>query len=44
MKNPDTLRYVIFHEMIEIGIYIQKSWHFELHKVFINKNPDTTQK
>ena len=23
-KKPDTLRYAIFHEMFEIGIYIQK--------------------
>ena len=23
-KNPDTLHYAIFHEMLEIGIFIQK--------------------
>ena len=29
-KKQDTLRYGIFHENFEVGIYIQKSWHFAL--------------
>ena len=33
-----------FHEIFEIGIYIQKAWHFALHDVFIWKNPETLQK
>ena len=27
-KNPYTLRYGIFHEIFEVGIYIEKSRHF----------------
>ena len=38
--------YVIFHGNWEVGIYIYiyKAWHFSLNDVFINKNPDTSQK
>ena len=43
-KNQDTLRYTVFHEIFEIGIYIQKSWHFGLRDIFIYKKPDTSQK
>ena len=42
-KKPDTLRYAICHEMFEVGICVQKLWHFALHDVFIKK-PDTSQK
>ena len=37
-----TLRY--FHEMFEVGIYMQKAWHFALCDVFIYKKLDTSQK
>ena len=40
----DTLRYVIFHEIFEVDIYIQKKRHFALLDVFIYKKPDTSQK
>ena len=43
-KMYDTLLYAIFHEIFEVGIYIQKAWHFTLRHVFIYKNPDTLQK
>ena len=33
-----------FHENPEVGIFIQKAWHFVLCDVFIYKNPDTSQK
>ena len=33
-----------FHEIFEVGIYIQKSWHFALREVFIYKQLDTLQK
>ena len=36
-KMHDTLRYAIFHEIFEVGIYIQKSWKFALRDVFIYK-------
>ena len=42
-QKYDTLRYAIFHEKFEVGIYIQKSWHFALRDVFIHKKPDTSQ-
>ena len=35
-KKQDTLRYAIF-VIIEVGIYIQKSWQFALRDVFIYK-------
>ena len=34
-KKQDTWRYTIFHEISEVGVYIQKSWHFALRDVFI---------
>ena len=39
-KSPDTLRYTIFHEIFEIGIYIyiQKALHFALHGVLTLKS------
>ena len=33
-----------FHENFEVGIYIQKAWHFVLRDVFIYKKFDTSQK
>ena len=33
-----------FHEIFEVGICIQKAWHFALRDVFIYKNLDTSQK
>ena len=33
-----------FHEIFEVGIYIQKSLHFALLDVFISKKLDTSQK
>ena len=42
-ENTDTLRYAIFHEILEIGIYIQKPWHFALHDFFKYKNRDSSQ-
>ena len=33
-----------FHEIFEVGIYIQKAWHFALRDVFIYKKLDTSQK
>ena len=44
IQNLDILRYAIFHEILEIGIYIQKEWHFSLRAVIIYKNSDTPQK
>ena len=41
LKNPDILCYTIFHEIFEVGIYIQNAWNFALRDVFIYKNPDT---
>ena len=43
-KKPYTLRYGTFHEIFELGIYIQKAWHFALRDVFIYKKLDTSQK
>ena len=43
-KKHDTLRYAIFYEIFEVGIYIQKAWHFALRDVFIYKKPDTSQR
>ena len=43
-KKQYTLRCGIFYEFFEIGIYIQKAWHFALRDVFIYKNPYTFQK
>ena len=43
-KKQDTLRYTIFHEIFELGIYIQKVSHFALRDVFIFKKLDTSQK
>ena len=39
-KKQYTLHYGIFHEIFEVGIYIQKSWHFALRDVFIYKKLD----
>ena len=33
-----------FHEIFEVGIYIQKKWHFALRDVFIYKKLDSSQK
>ena len=43
-KKPYTLRYGIFHEIFEVGIYIQKTWHFGLRALFIYKKLDISQK
>ena len=43
-KKQYTLRHAIFHENVEVGIYIQKSWHFAPCDVLIYKEPDTLQK
>ena len=43
-KKRYTLRYGVFHEIFEVGIYIQKAWHFALRDVFIYKKLDTSQK
>ena len=37
-KKPDTLQYAICHENFEVGIYVQKLWHFALRGVFIKKS------
>ena len=42
-KKLDTLCYSKFHENFEIGVYIQKAWHFALRAVFIYKNPSFLQ-
>ena len=33
-----------FHEILEVGIYIQKVWYFALRDISIYKKPDTSQK
>ena len=33
-----------FYETFEVGIYIQKAWHFALGDVYIYKKLDTSQK
>ena len=33
-----------FMKFVEVGFYIQKALHFVLHKVFIYKEPDPSQK
>ena len=43
-KKKNTLRYAILNEIFEVGIFIQKAWHFELRDVFIYKTTDTLQK
>ena len=43
-KKEYTLRYRIFHEIFEVGIYIQKASNFGLRDVFICKKLDTSQK
>ena len=43
-KKHDSLSYAIFHENVEVGIYIQKACHFALRNAFTYKNPDTSQK
>ena len=37
-KKHDTFRYTIFHENFEVGIYIQKAWHFSVREFFIYKS------
>ena len=37
-KKLNTLRHAICHEIIWVGIYVQKVWHFWLHDVFIKKS------
>ena len=32
-KKPDNLLYEIFHESFEVGVYVQKVWHFALRDV-----------
>ena len=34
----DTLHYAIFHENFEVGIYIQKAWHFAFCGFFYTKS------
>ena len=41
INRPYTLRYAVFHEIFEVGIYIQKVSHFALRNVFIYKKLDT---
>ena len=36
-KKPYTLRYGIFHEIFQFGIYIQKAWHFALSEFLYTK-------
>ena len=43
-KKQDTLRYTIFHEIFEVGVYTQKAGHCALRDIFIYKTPDTSQK
>ena len=43
-QKQDTLRYAVCHEVFELGICIQKAWHFALRDVFTYKNPDNSQK
>ena len=43
-KKHDTLCYRIFHENVEVCIFIQDAWHFALCDVFIYKSRDTSQK
>ena len=33
-----------FHEIFEVGMYIQKAWHFALRDIFIYKKLGTSQK
>ena len=44
LKKQYILRYRIFDEIFEVGIYIQKASHFGLRDVFIYKKLDTSQK
>ena len=44
IQKQYTLRYRIFHEIFEAGIYIQKASNFGLRDVFIYKKLDTSQK
>ena len=41
-KTQGTLRYAIFHENFEFGIFLQEACHFALRDVFIYKKPDTS--
>ena len=43
-KKHHTLRYAIFHENFEVGIFIQKTWHFALRDILIYKTPDNSKK
>ena len=43
-NKPYTLRYRIFHEIFDVGIYIQKARDFALRDIFIYKKLDTSQK
>ena len=43
-KKQYTLRYRIFHEIFEVGFYIQKASNFGLRDVFIFKKLDISQK
>ena len=38
------LLYAIFHDFFEIGIYIQKAWHFELRDVLFTKSQTLRKK
>ena len=45
--NIQKARHFTLHNfpwIFQVGIYIQKAWHFALREVFIYKNPDTSQK
>ena len=42
--KSQTLYVTQFHEIFEVGIYIQKASHFALRDVFMYKKLDTSQK
>ena len=43
-KKQYILRYAIFHEHFEVGIYITKAWHFAFRDVYIYTFSDNSQK
>ena len=40
-KKLDTLQYAIFHDIFEVGVFVQKVWHFALRDVFIKKTDNS---
>ena len=40
-KSPDTVHSAIFHEILEISIFIKQSRNLALRDVFMYKNTDT---